>query len=314
MADAVVHIGPFDNSPGARGIIRRFYEKCGREVIGPARIATGDILLFDTLEELIDHMQHRSERFHVVVCHGNSTEGILVPFTREAPRGSNATGLVIDALASLGTTSLPAKVARGLPLTPGSGTDEGYEWPLVDVASKMQVPYAAAARLVAKLAAVRPGSIEFRGCHLAENDPNLSLLRSYKNAFHALSLSAPDARMFYLGMVPGRPRPPATIASMATATPGGKTRRRVFQDTTKPPLADAGPLILDVTDLDGHTRVRPEATMDAPAKVVAWASEIDGAWSGSAGDGFVTQVIWVDSETSYHTPWDVSFRAHLKRV
>jgi hypothetical protein len=45
-----------------------------------------------------------------------------------------------------------------------------------------------------------------------------------------------------------------------------------------------------------------------------WAQAIDGAWSGGE-PGFVTQVLWVDErESRYHTPRDVSFRSHIKRV
>jgi hypothetical protein len=319
MADAVVHIGPF-RQPQARPIIRRFYENCGLEVVGPGRITTGEIKPFDTLEELIDNIHGRAETYHVIVCHGDSTAGIIVPFTRETTM--DATGGLIRQLGEK-SKKLSAMVARG-PLVPPSAAPQDPDPELINLASIMNVPPAAALRLITKLGSVTPVHIEFRGCHLVEKpkptdpdpDPDaaLNMIRDYKRAFRALSVSAVDARMFFVGMVPGRPRLPTTMSTLSAVTPGGKTRRRVFRDDRTPALSQAGPLVIDVTDIDGHTQVRPDAFMDVPANVLPWAVAIDGAWTGTAGGGFVMQVIWDDDETSYHTPYDVSFRGRLKRV
>jgi hypothetical protein len=323
MAGAVVHIGPF-NQPQARRIIRSFYEHCGLEVVGPGRITTGDIVTFDTLEELIDQLKKPGQAYHVVVCHGDAKRGLLVPFTSDT--SANATGELIGKLGWKSQTITP-EIARGPMISPLSGP-ENIDPEINDMAIHMAVSYKAALGLILKLTTMPPLDIEIRGCHLAEKpkpvkpkrgapatfpDP-LALLRDYKTALRAMTVSAPDARMFYVSMVPGRPTPPHTIASLAKGPPGGKTRRRLFRDDKTPALNQAGPLILDVTDHDGHTNVGAAGVMDVPANVIAWAVAIDGAWNGPAADGFVTQVIWDNEEKSYHTPFDVSYRGHLKRV
>jgi hypothetical protein len=311
MADAVVHIGPF-HQPQARPLIRRFYERCGLEVVGPGRIQTGDIKNFDTLEGLVDNMHGRAETYHVVVAHGNRTEGMLVPFVPESPKAFNATGQIIDKVAALVQSRSSSAGTPGAPTALGSPAP-GAPDPVVDeLAANMGVHAAVVLRLVGKLAAIRPAILELRGCHLAEAT-DLSLLRGYKAAFNAVSVSGPDGRMFYVTCQPHRPGASQTMASLASVTPGGGTRRRVFQGNTAA-LTQAGTLIFDVRDIDGHTQVDTEAFMDAPAGAAAWAPAIDGAWKGPVAEGFVTQVIWQNSANTYHTPFDVSYRDHIKRV
>jgi hypothetical protein len=313
MADAVVHIGPFPNQDRARPLIRRFYERCALEVVGPGRVSTGDIKVFDTLEELIDNITGRRETFQVVVAHGDPKHGMIIPFTAEGPARANATGLIIDRLASLvksWSPSNPLGVTSPFSSLGGSAPDPT----LVGLAVDMDVSLAVVGRLVGKLAALKPVILELRGCHLAENG-NLGLLTGYKNAFKALSVSGPDGRMFYVSVLPHTPKSPQTMGALATVTLSGRTRRRVFRDDTTPALSQAGPLILDVHDIDGHTQVDTDAFMSQPAQNGPWAQAINGAWNGPAADGFVTQVIWQDKDTKiYHTPWQVSYRSHIQRV
>jgi hypothetical protein len=55
MADAVVHVST------NMQLAAEYYQRCGLDVMGPARITTGRIINFSSLEELIDHMISRDE-------------------------------------------------------------------------------------------------------------------------------------------------------------------------------------------------------------------------------------------------------------
>ena len=95
-----------------------------------------------------------------------------------------------------------------------------------------------------------------------------------------------------------------SLAAGQPKTPN--TRRREFRD----PAVAAGPLIIDVRDIDGHEHVDTESFMDTPARVTEWAVKILSLWGG-AGSSFVLEVLWENSEPSYHTPLDVSYRQKL---
>jgi hypothetical protein len=291
MADAVVHIGPI--GAAGRSLVSQFYQNCGLEVVGPGRITTGVSLSFDTLEQLLDHLTVRTETYQVIVCHGNPTRGLLVPFATGTPY--NATGPLIR---RLGGAAHDARAGASEDLVE-----------VTDLASFMGVSVDTTRRLIAKLARLPGKILEFRGCNLGSDR---SLLRDYRDALNGLSASAPKCRMFYVPVLPHRP-PPGGLHDPSQTRDAGTTRRRTFLPGTDANLAMAGTLVLDVIDVDGHTKVKTEAFMDAPSHANAWARAIDGAWALS-DPTFVTQVLWDDHEASYHVPLDVSYREHLVRV
>lgn len=296
MTDAVVHIGPLPK----RELIARYYRRCGLETIGMGRITVGAQITFDTFDQLLDNMSNRGERFQIVVNHANPNRGLIVPFATGSQ--FNATGDVISQLsaaADRGTASVAPNV-------------------VADLASQMGVSRDAALRMVQKLSAVRARTpfIEFRGCNIGAD---LGMLERYKRAFGAVSVCGPNCRMFYLPIAPHRPGRGETMRSIAAGRPNtGKTRRRLFEGVSDFTLEAAGPLVIDVRDIDGHTQVDNEAFMDKPGEAVVWAIALNGAWqqasSAVGSNEFVLPVLWDNQETTFHAPLDFGFRSHLARV
>ena len=58
--------------------------------------------------------------------------------------------------------------------------------------------------------------------------------------------------------------------------------------------------------------------MDRPADALAWAVALNGKWQQAANavgsSEFVLPVLWDNGETSYHTPMEWGYRAHLVRI
>src|SRR5205807_51783 len=111
--------------------------------------------------------------------------------------------------------------------------------------------------------------------------------------FGAAMITAPNCRVFYLRIRPGRPPSGTSISQLAGQAPSTlNTRRRLFQ----PPSTSMGPLLVDVRDIDGHTRVdSPLSVLDNPAQAPSWAEILTGRWSNTASE-FVLPVLWNDSE------------------
>ncbi len=292
MADAAVHIGNMSKSE----IVREYYEKCGLETIGPGRITTGEIKMFSTLEGLIDLLQSRSETQQVVVNHGNDTQGLLIPFA--SGTSFNATGSLIGKLSSL------ADVAGSGGLSPSS-------FDVTDAARKMGVTPAAAIRLAEKFAKLRQKKllIHIRGCNVGKNRP---MLVDYKKAFGAIGITAPSCRMFYLRIVPHKPGKGQTVGGLSGQSPTtANTRRRFFDD----PIGILWPTIIDIRDIDGHTKVDTESFIEHPKNVPSWAEVIDGQWRqaplGPGTNQFVLPVMWENTESSYHCPLETGWRQKL---
>ena len=298
MATAAVHVGNV-GTPQRREIIHDFYQRCGRETIGPAQVKTGEIQNFTTLEELVDHLLEGDEFIQIVVNHGNPEHGLLIPFTRESPY--NATGGVIAQMASLAV-----EYQRGCPVKDPPG--------VVDLASKMGVRPAVAVRLLEKLGALiyKEMILEIRGCNIGKSQ---YLLRAYKKVFSAKAFTAPKCRMFYLRIVPHRPPHGVSMAALTArrpALPG--SRRRSFSASGNP----FGSLIIDVRDIDGHSRVDSEAFMDDPHQAFNWGAKLDGEWriapQGTGNNRFVLPVLWDNDESSWHTPLEETYRQKLVMV
>jgi hypothetical protein len=282
--DASVMIGPIGNG----AIVQEFYRGCPAEVMGPGAFPTGAVNTYSTLEGLIDLMLASTEDTLVVVNHGNDKDGLLVPFTGKSPH--TATGLLIADLATLANAS-------------GIGVNDSR---IINVASQMGVQKPDALRLVQKLASlqVRKRIIFFRGCNLGANP---SLLASYRVAFGAAAVQAPNCRMFYLRIRPHIPSRGHTMPSLSTARPTTtNTRRRTFND----PTSTLGPLIVDVRDINGHAKVDTESFSDRPMDAGAWGARLLPRWL-LRSDNFIVEVLWDNALSSYSTPLEESYRTRF---
>jgi hypothetical protein len=296
MVDAAVHIGPLGQG---RADVSAFYAGCPFEIIGPARIETGDKVPFDTVEGLVEHLLLRTEMYQVVVCHGDRQGGLHLPFTADQANPKiTGTGAIMESF---------VRAVRDSQLqTP----DENN---LLYISQWTTAPLESVRRLVGKLARLPAHHLEIRGCNVGANS---DLLRLYRAAFHALSVSAPNCRMFYLPVLPHTPPGHTTLEALAASSPSKKSsenaiRRRLFAASDPPD--GPGPLVLDVIDVDGHTTIQTDAAMKWPALGAGWGSRLDLSWSGS-GAHFYTEVLWDNDETSYYVPSDPAFRKRLVRV
>ncbi|NIJ51145.1 hypothetical protein [Dyadobacter arcticus] len=295
MADAVVHVA------ANMQLAAEYYQRCGFDVMGPGRISTGLTINFNNLEELLDNMISRTEMIQLIVCHGSDVNGLLTPFAR----GSNftATGGVITDLARLAKNSIP-HLANNSHLPSDT-------FAVVDVASKMGVRPEVAIRLAEKLVGVQKKKliVFVRGCNIGANQ---QMLRDYKAAFGAQMVTAPNCRMFFLRI---RPHLPSTRLrqTMATLQAGSattaKTRRKFFKQPSTSGFTS--PLIIDVQDIDGHTRVDNEAFQSAPDPANAWAREFNFAWNGGLPNTFILPVMWNNDEATYHCPNELGYRERL---
>ncbi|CQR60222.1 hypothetical protein [Streptomyces leeuwenhoekii] len=293
MSPAPVHIGVPSN------IIEDYYRFSQRETIGPAQIETGAIRAFATLEGLVDGILASTDSTHVVVCHGNPEQGLLIPFMPGSPH--NATGPMAEALADLAK-----KVAQGQPPLV-------IDPKLVDAAAKMGVDPAAALRLIGKFALLHSPfgpsrTLHFRACNFGQNN---TMLAGYKLLFHTVMVTAPTCRMFYLRIPPGRPGASSPsipqLAGQQPTTP--RTRRRMFGPA---PDGTADPLLVDVHDIDGHGRVETlRALLDHPGQGPRWAELLTGHWTNHTAPNFVLPVLWRDTESSFHCPLEGGYRERL---
>jgi hypothetical protein len=306
MPDAVVHVGNI----GGSGLVREFYARCGLEIIGPARVPTGAVLGFQSLEELFDNIAARTEFMHIIVNHGSPDGGLHIPFVVGAQH--NKTGPMMSGLLKAAKDADFAARAKAK-LTPDYQS-------VKDAAPLMGVRPESVIRLAEKLLKVRQRSvvIHIRGCNIAAKGTDM--LKAYKDAMNAAMVVGPTCRMFYLRIRPHKPSKKSSMSQLNGQNPiTAKTRRRFFSAATAGPsgsaLTAAGPLIVDVRDIDGHANVDTESFMDAPAQATAWGEAINGAWrqapAGTGNDQFVMQVMWDNDESSYHCGLDMSYRMKL---
>lgn len=298
MTEAAVYIGRINRAD----IIREYYERCGLETIGPtARVPVREIQSFTSFEDLVDKMLKRSEWVQVIVCHGTPEQGLLIPL---AQGGSHtATGNVMKDLAAL------AQENRCLrPEHPA------YAGRFQFVADGMGVKKETVARVAEKLGMLhsRGFIVEIRGCRVGK-DPDM--LDGYRKAFGHMT-SAPTCRMFYLRIEPGRPPRGRTMDDLKSAQPARpQSRRRFFSD---PSLGTAGPIIIDITDVDGHTNVQPAAFMNDPHHATDWANRLLTIWrqapTGAGNNRFVLPVMWDDLESTFHLPLEPGYSSKLRMI
>ena len=161
------HIGSVGS--GAK-IIFDYYNLCGLETIGPARIEVGSLKRYITFEGLIDSLIAATEIQHVIVNHGDESVGLLVKFCLESTL--RQTGLVIGGLAELAD-----KAEKG-PLNPNDPDTKPF---LDKVMKDAKVSQAVVSRIVQKLVTLRKKGLllHFRACNLKHD----FLARHYKRAF-----------------------------------------------------------------------------------------------------------------------------------
>ena len=80
----------------------------------------------------------------------------------------------------------------------------------------------------------------------------------------------------------------------------------------QPPSESAvGPLLIDIRDIDGHTRVdSPLSVLDEPVHAATWGRLLTGRWDGEERS-FVLPVLWENTEQSFHCPLEVGYRERL---
>jgi hypothetical protein len=296
MADAVVHVST------NMQLAAEYYQRCGLDVMGPARITTGRIINFSSLEELIDHMISRDELYQIVVSHGSSTHGLLTPFVRGGSH--NATGAMMQDLAKLAHDSVFFLLGKAhLP---------NDNLLVKDAALKMGVRPEVVVRIAEKLVSLRKKKmiVLIRGCNIGANE---TMLKAYKLAFGCMMISAPKCRMFFLRIrphLPGRGQTMSGLSSGRATT--ANTRRRFFQ---QPKVGNVtSPIIIDVRDIDGHTRVDNESFISATIATNAWAKEFNKEWNGGLPNNFILPVMWDNDESSYHCPNETGYRTKLTFV
>jgi hypothetical protein len=290
-------LAPVHNGLAGAGaaIADDYYRFSQRETFGPGQIETeATARAFTTLGELLDHIIASAETTHVIVNHGNPSQGLLIRFTTGSPH--NATGPVAATLGNL--------VVQGTLPSP-------FDPRLLNLAAQMGVDVFAVLQLLGRFVQVaqRRPILHFRGCNLGGDT---TMLQGYKLAFGAAMITAPNCRMFYLRIRPRRTPTGTTIAQLAGQAPTTpNTRRRRFPAPSGTPV---GPLLADVRDIDGHTQVEsPLSVLDDPAEAPIWGELLTGRWTGTARE-FVLPVLWNNNETSFHCPLEVGYRQRLTSV
>lgn len=61
------------------------------------------------------------------------------------------------------------------------------------------------------------------------------------------------------------------------------------------------PLVVDIQDIGGHSRVAATSYIQDPNEVTVWARLLNGEYARANGE-FVLEVMWENSERTYHTP------------
>lgn len=280
-----------------QNIIKKYYERCGLETIGPARIPTGALTTFKTLEGLLDNMLADGASTQIIVCHGSSEHGLLVKFAAES--NFNATGLVIETLSALANaSSLSADDSR-----------------VKDVAAMMGVKAATATQLIEKLQKLRKRKlvVHIRGCNIGASE---WLLRAYKAAFGCAAMTAPNCRMIYSTISPHKPSKGVSMGDLTAMKPKlPNTRRRFFP---WPENSYVGPIIIDIRDIDGHSKLDSDAFINDPPLSSYWGEKLLKTWKqapGAAGsNSFVLPLLWDNNEATWHTPLEDGYRKKLVLV
>ena len=294
-------------------------------VYGFMRIHTSKITRFSTLEGLIDNILGSDTLLHIIICHGSPENGLILPFAKDYT--PTATGQPIAKLAEM----MRKLVHSALPV---SEQVKLIQADLDNMWNAMSMREKIARRVTEKLIKLRekPPIIFFQACNIGANRP---LLLAYKQAFSALAMTAPAHRQFFVEVFPNK-KDHKSLEKVSREKPKKpKTRRRVFapinssllgynldieypawafnRAPTNPILE---PLILDVTDIDGHTRISTDSYMEhvKPEVLLEWAKELNGAYNTGGKRRFIVPLIWDNNDTTYYCAKDMGYAERLTTV
>jgi hypothetical protein len=301
-SEAVVYI---NSTMKKASIIREFYERCGLECVGAIRVPVVAIVEFDSLESLVFRMKDRSEWFQVIVTHGDPKKGLLMPLAAGG-RATGTGGTILGAgQANATVPGLLADMASRATIL--NDSDQAVR----DVASAMGVRTEAVIRVAEHLQALRRRKfiVEIRGCNIGANK---EMCQQYRRMFGTHMFTAPKCRMFYVTLKakdPGSWDKMQTI--MKTKKNFPKQRRRVFEDASGAML----PIVIDIIDRDGHTNVASDTFKVPPGSAFNWGAKLLGQWrtapDGTNSDRFTLQLMWENSELTYHVPMEPGYHDKL---
>jgi|ERR1051326_3248536 hypothetical protein len=311
--EAEVYIAKMANS----SIIHEFYNQCGYEIAYQFQVKARTPRTVTSLEDVVDGMMSSDAWVQLIVCHGDPDRGLLIPLTRDSR--FNSTGVVMSDLAVL---------AEASDLDSNSSF---YEGRLKFVQDTMGIRRDPLMRFIRKLVQLKQTKyfkniVEIRGCNLAANGKES--LQYYRRALGTHMLSAPKCRQLYLPINPENPakltwparsylgKQKTTMQDLSMSNPpAGKRRRRTFGNigSTMPP-----PIVIDVEDIDGHTKVKAHPFMDNPKDTQQVARSLILNWTqapaGPKSDKFVLPVMWDNNESTYHVPLEWNYAGKLATV
>jgi hypothetical protein len=273
-------------------LIRDYYRDCGIEPIGPYNDMKVQrrVHVFSTIRKLLENLNAEKRwNYHLIVSHGRDDQGLLVNLMP----GSSARPLksTIDDLNKL--ADYTAK------LSSGQRTRYGMLEPVEKLRTKLGLTTTSQLEsLIDLVLSLRNKKrvISVRGCNIGKNRP---LLRSYKKFFNAARFMAPTCRDLFLQIRPNtRPNSAGymnNLAARPVAT--AALRRRVFRSPN--PVVES--LVVDIQDIDGHSQVAATSYIQDPNDVTVWARLLNGEYARANGE-FVLEVMWENSERTYHTP------------
>lgn len=311
---AVVHVNDAMNN---FEVIKDYYSFCKVEYIGPYRGMRIDRLsFFRNFVELTERLLFFApfSSYHVIVTHGTPDKGLLIRFSKNST--SNATGPMISDLIKIVKKVEAGKLSKSL---------DRFQDPDLDQIKALTrtTDNADALNIAENLAKIRKRQlvISVRGCNIGKN---MILMNSYKEAFNAPRLLAPESRNLFVRIKPDpgtkmtepqlqrlkltkhpRYQTDKTLASL----PVKSIRRRFFAGEKNDKLQ---PIVIDVIDHDGHENVEAMVYILNLGDAVGWARTLNGAWTRQNESQFVLQVMWENTEDSWHYPRELSFTKKIR--
>jgi hypothetical protein len=291
---ADVQVGPL--GPRAN-LVTSYYQNCGLETIGPARVTTAGLRTYTTFEGLIDLLLTRAGLQQVIVNHGNPNEGLLAPWCRETTSRDTA-----------GNIEFFSKVADALERGTANKNNPDFQDSVDTLKFILGISEQVVLRIAGKLVNVRkkPQILHFRACNLTQQ-----VALGYKRGFGARMVTFHPVRLLFLHVKPVRFAPGHSPADFPFKNNTARDRARVFVD----PFGELTTMVIAVRDLDGHSNVFDFSFVErlVQADIQEWAKTLIGTWRGVQGE-FVVPVMWDNHELSYHCPNEDGWREKLRFV
>lgn len=288
----VVHFDTATTGNGTGRLVEEFYDDCGLSPLGPhnnmRKLTTRR---FQNLHDLLRGLdQHGEHNYHLIVAHGEP-KGFFFGITHGTK--VRPSEVVTDKLSEVtdlieGTLKVERERRNG---------DAEVKQLMGMLNLNSTAPVEELANLLIRVRRKKL-VISVRGCNIGVNR---KLMESYKRLFNAPRFMAPNCRNLFLKIRPNsRPNSPAYMAPLIrTPINQPKLRRRAFQSAN----SAVGPLVVDITDIDGHTRVSARSFIQDPNDLLVWARILHHEYRNDPGrDYFILETMWEDSERSYHTP------------